>query len=64
MNGFQRFKTHMQRALNWGGGQEQAFFNPEILAHQKRQWHQFHSKTTVICQLHISYLSTNNYYAF
>lgn len=46
MNGFQRFKTHMQRALNWGGGQEQAFFNPEILAHQKRQWHQFHSKTT------------------
>nr|XP_043611448.1 uncharacterized protein LOC122583071 [Erigeron canadensis] len=44
-NGFQRFKTHMQRALNWGAGQDQAFFNPEILANQKRQWYQFQSKT-------------------
>ncbi|KAI3829795.1 hypothetical protein L1987_03923 [Smallanthus sonchifolius] len=47
-NGFQRFKTHMQRALNWGGSQDQAFFNPEILAHQKRQWYQFHSKPSDI----------------
>ncbi|KAJ0626964.1 putative cDENN domain, uDENN domain, tripartite DENN domain, DENN domain lobe protein [Helianthus annuus] len=45
-NGFQRFKTSMQRALNWGGSQDQAFFNPEILAHQKRQWYQFHSKSS------------------
>ncbi|KAJ9543328.1 hypothetical protein OSB04_023035, partial [Centaurea solstitialis] len=43
-NGFQRLKTQMQRALNWGGSQEQAFFNPEILANQKRQWYQFHTK--------------------
>ncbi|KAI7734858.1 hypothetical protein M8C21_008796 [Ambrosia artemisiifolia] len=46
-NGFQRFKTQMQRALNWGGSQDEAFFNPEILAHQKRQWYQFHSKSSV-----------------
>ncbi|PWA69146.1 DENN domain, uDENN domain protein [Artemisia annua] len=45
-NGFQRLKTHMQRALNWGGSQEQAFFNPEILAHQKRQWYQFQSRSS------------------
>ncbi|KAK1428447.1 hypothetical protein QVD17_17281 [Tagetes erecta] len=47
-NGFQRFKTQMQRALNWGGSQDQAFFNPEILAHQKRQWYQFQSKSSDI----------------
>ncbi|KAK9057407.1 hypothetical protein SSX86_022242 [Deinandra increscens subsp. villosa] len=45
-NGFQRFKNHMQRALNWGGSQDQAFFNPELLAHQKRQWYQFHSNSS------------------
>ncbi|KAL8250028.1 hypothetical protein R6Q59_033721 [Mikania micrantha] len=44
-NGFQKFKTHMQRALNWGGGQDEAFFNPEILANQKRQWCQVQSKS-------------------
>ncbi|KAJ0774800.1 putative uDENN domain-containing protein [Helianthus annuus] len=38
-NGFQRFKTHMQRALNWGGTPDQAFFNPD----RKRHWAQFHS---------------------
>ncbi|KAL8258999.1 hypothetical protein R6Q59_026952 [Mikania micrantha] len=47
-SGFQRFKTHMQRALNWGGSQDEAFFNPEILANQKRQWYQFQSKSSDI----------------
>ncbi|XP_024973837.1 uncharacterized protein LOC112512205 [Cynara cardunculus var. scolymus] len=47
-NGFQRLKTQMQKALNWGGNQEQAFFNPEILANQKRQWYQFHTKSSDI----------------
>ncbi|KAJ0802295.1 putative uDENN domain-containing protein [Helianthus annuus] len=44
-NGFQRFKTHMQRALNWGGTPDQAFFNPD----RKRHWAQFHSNPLVIC---------------
>ncbi|KAI3526544.1 hypothetical protein L1887_05801 [Cichorium endivia] len=42
-NGFQRLKNQMQRALNWGGGQD---FNQEILANQKRQWYQFHSTSS------------------
>ncbi|GJU10661.1 hypothetical protein Tco_1133057 [Tanacetum coccineum] len=28
------------------GSQEQTFFNPEILAHQKRQWYQFQSRSS------------------
>ncbi|XP_023764036.1 uncharacterized protein LOC111912533 isoform X2 [Lactuca sativa] len=42
-NGFQRLKNQMQKALNWGGGQD---FNQEILANQKRQWNQFHSTSS------------------
>uniref|UniRef100_A0A7N0TPX6 UDENN domain-containing protein n=1 Tax=Kalanchoe fedtschenkoi TaxID=63787 RepID=A0A7N0TPX6_KALFE len=45
---FQRFKSHMQKALHWGSNlREEGFspsFNPEILANQKRQWYQLHSR--------------------
>ncbi|KAI3667977.1 hypothetical protein L6452_43048 [Arctium lappa] len=44
-NGFQRLKNQMQRALNWGGNQDHEIYNPEILANQKRQWYQFHTKS-------------------
>ncbi|KAK9069012.1 hypothetical protein SSX86_013128 [Deinandra increscens subsp. villosa] len=57
-NGFQRFKTHMQRALNWGSGQDQAFFNPEILANQKRQWCQFQSKIPQSIKIQPLFLNT------
>ncbi|KAI7745594.1 hypothetical protein M8C21_029647, partial [Ambrosia artemisiifolia] len=34
----------MQRALNWGGNDDQAFLNPTLLAnHKRRQRAQFHS---------------------
>lgn len=48
-NSFHRWKSHMQRALRWGSNPQdqgsQSTFNPEILANQKRQWYQLHSKT-------------------
>ncbi|KAA8550691.1 hypothetical protein F0562_002375 [Nyssa sinensis] len=48
-NSFQKWKSQMQRALRWGNSsQEQSWrssFNPEVLANQKRQWCQRHSKT-------------------
>lgn len=50
-NSFQRFKSQMQRAWRWGGFSkeegERCSFNPEVLANQKRQWYQLHSKTMV-----------------
>ncbi|XVF72107.1 hypothetical protein PTKIN_Ptkin12aG0094200 [Pterospermum kingtungense] len=48
-NSFQRLKTHMKKALRWGGNSQDekylSSFNPEVLANQKRQWYQLHSKT-------------------
>ncbi|GMP90537.1 hypothetical protein CsSME_00041616 [Camellia sinensis var. sinensis] len=48
-NSFQRLKTHMQKALRWGSNSREqtlfSSFNPEILANQKRQWYQLHSKS-------------------
>lgn len=49
-NSFQRLKSHMQKAWGWGRDTRDgdcAFysFDPEILANQKRQWYQFHSKS-------------------
>ncbi|KAK8717923.1 hypothetical protein V6N13_045173 [Hibiscus sabdariffa] len=48
-NGFLRLRAYMQKALRWGGnpkdGKYQSSFNPEVLANQKRQWYQLHSKT-------------------
>ncbi|GMI69265.1 hypothetical protein like AT2G20320 [Hibiscus trionum] len=48
-NSFLRLKTSMQKALRSGGnpkdGKYQSSFNPEVLANQKRQWYQLHSKT-------------------
>ncbi|CAI0386273.1 unnamed protein product [Linum tenue] len=51
-NSFQKFKVHMQKALLWGGNSSEQdllvpTFNPEVLADQKRQWYQLHSKSTV-----------------
>lgn len=50
-NNFQRLKTSMQKALRWGGNPRddrfRSSFNPEVLANQKRQWYQLHSKTMV-----------------
>ncbi|CAI0386275.1 unnamed protein product [Linum tenue] len=50
-NSFQKFKVHMQKALLWGGNSSEQdllvpTFNPEVLADQKRQWYQLHSKST------------------
>ncbi|GAB2241237.1 hypothetical protein Droror1_Dr00018012 [Drosera rotundifolia] len=48
-NSFQNIKFQIQRAWKWGGNSQdvsQALnFNPEVLANQKRQWYQFHSKS-------------------
>ncbi|XVF32307.1 hypothetical protein REPUB_Repub17cG0070800 [Reevesia pubescens] len=48
-NSFQRFKIQMQKAWRWGGNSRderyRSSFNPEVLANQKRQWYQLHSKT-------------------
>ncbi|KAA3459513.1 DENN domain-containing 5B [Gossypium australe] len=48
-NSFQRLKTSMQKALRWGGNSRddrfRSSFNPEVLANQKRQWYQLHSKS-------------------
>lgn len=50
-NSFQKLKSHVKKAWRWGGrSREEGFsssFNPEVLANQKRQWYQLHSKTTV-----------------
>ena len=50
-NSFQRLKTQMQKAWRWGGNSRdekyRSSFNPEVLANQKRQWYQLHSKTMV-----------------
>lgn len=56
-NSFQRWKSHMQKALRWGGNPQdqgyQSTFNPEVLANQKRQWYLLHSKTPV-CYLNFN----------
>ncbi|XP_059626112.1 uncharacterized protein LOC132269098 isoform X2 [Cornus florida] len=48
-NSFQRWKSQVQKALRWGSNLREpsccSSFNPEVLANQKRQWYQFHSKT-------------------
>lgn len=45
---FQRWKNQMQRAWKWGPGAREhgpkSAFNPEVLANQKRQWYQLHSR--------------------
>lgn len=51
-NSLQRLKSHMQKAWGWGRDTREddyAFysFDPEIMANQKRQWYQFHSKSLV-----------------
>lgn len=50
-NSFQRLKSHMQKAWKWGSNSRvedyQRSFNPEVLANQKRQWYQFHTKSPV-----------------
>ncbi|KAK6937709.1 uDENN domain [Dillenia turbinata] len=47
-NSFQRFRSHIERAWKWGGNsknlERQSSFNLEVLANQKRQWYQSHSK--------------------
>ncbi|XP_050208072.1 uncharacterized protein LOC126657431 [Mercurialis annua] len=50
---FHRFKTQMQKAWGWGGNNKEPCysFNPEVLANQKRQWYQLHSKTLDIKKL-------------
>ncbi|KAL2470591.1 DENN (AEX-3) domain-containing protein [Abeliophyllum distichum] len=47
---FQKWKSQMQKALHWGDcssreDSQYSSFDPEILANQKRQWYQLHSKT-------------------
>ncbi|XP_048232820.1 uncharacterized protein LOC8266500 isoform X2 [Ricinus communis] len=44
---FQRLKSQMQKAWRWGNNTTESYysFNPEVLANQKRQWYQLHSKT-------------------
>ncbi|KAE8703993.1 Detected protein of confused Function [Hibiscus syriacus] len=48
-NCFLRLKTYAQKALRVGGnskdGKYHSSFNPEVIANQKRQWYQLHSKT-------------------
>lgn len=53
---FTKWKSQMQKTLrNWGSTSQEdssfLSFNPEVLANQKRQWYQLHSKTSV-CFLH------------
>ncbi|KAM6565021.1 hypothetical protein CsatB_025019 [Cannabis sativa] len=47
-NSFHRLKTQVQRAWKWGSNSRdegrRSNFNPEVLANQKRQWYQLHSK--------------------
>lgn len=50
-NSFHRLKTQVQRAWKWGSNSKEecrrSNFNPEVLANQKRQWYQLHSKVLV-----------------
>ncbi|KAF1866774.1 hypothetical protein Lal_00018159 [Lupinus albus] len=45
-NGFQKLKSHV-KGWRWSGSKyrEEASFNPEIMANQKRQWYQLHPKS-------------------
>ncbi|KAF7804588.1 DENN domain-containing protein 5B [Senna tora] len=46
-NSFQKLKSHVQKAWRWGGRSREeglSNFNPEVMANQKRQWYQLHSK--------------------
>ncbi|XP_021893737.1 uncharacterized protein LOC110811521 [Carica papaya] len=46
---FQKLRTQVQKAWRWGSNSREEggppSFNPEVLANQKRQWYQLHSKT-------------------
>lgn len=57
-NSFQKLKSQVQRAWRWGGfSREEGYrcsFNPEVLANQKRQWYQYHSKSAVLFILFLS----------
>ncbi|KAL6271313.1 hypothetical protein ACE6H2_028224 [Prunus campanulata] len=47
-NSLQKLKCQMQKAWKWGSnsrGDLQLAFNPEVLANQKRQWYQLHSRS-------------------
>ncbi|GLT41478.1 hypothetical protein SLA2020_155390 [Shorea laevis] len=48
-NSFLKLKNSVQKAWRWGGNsrdeRHRSSFNPEVLANQKRQWYQLHSKT-------------------
>lgn len=50
-NSFHRLKSHVQKAWKWGSNLREegrrSSFNPEVLANQKRQWYQLHSKVLV-----------------
>lgn len=54
---FHRMKTQMQKAWRWGSNSTdescRSSFNPEVLANQKRQWYQLHSKALVFYLLFI-----------
>lgn len=47
-NSFHRLKSHVQKAWKWGSNLREegrrSSYNPEVLANQKRQWYQLHSK--------------------
>lgn len=58
-NSFQRWRRQIQRAWRWGptggnnnnSGRDQGFkttLNLEVMANQKRQWYQIHSKSRVL----------------
>lgn len=48
-NSFRRLKNRVQKVWGWDGNPKEhdyfTSFNPEVLANQKRQWYQLHSKT-------------------
>lgn len=49
-NSFHKLKSHMQKAWKWGSNSRDDLrlaFNPEVLANQKRQWYELHSKSKV-----------------
>lgn len=49
-NSFEQLKTQVRKAFRFGRhlrDENCRSFNPEILADQKRQWYQSHSKTSV-----------------
>lgn len=51
-NSFQRLKSQMQKAWKWSSNSREEdykrSFNPEVLANQKRQWYQLHTKSPVL----------------